>query len=463
MDKARKLQYQQEVENYLERNKVYHIFEDMLKSIVIKKPDDPIEFLIKKLQEPEVKKIFVVGPPGSQFRELALTLAEHLNYQFVSIGDIIKKELSKKNQMSQQIQDSINKFEYVKDDIVIQIAKTQLAQLESEKRNFIFEGFPKTRVQGLAFQKEGIIPDAFIILEMSEQKIQICCKQKLETETETYNGTKDKDLLAQNHTTEYLLNLKQVKEIYKNQYFSVDGEKPKPKTESSNPQLEDMALLLKYKIGNNAPSRAARILILGPPGSGRSTLAKQLSQRYGFVYVSTRELISNLVNQKGQTGRDAFVKMNKGELVDDQLMSALIKERLNQTDCQLQGYVLDGFPKTEQQLNQLVNLYINPTLLVLIDAQDDIILRRLTNRRIDPQSGIVYTSMDQASSDVRNRLTVAPNEQREVVQLRLKRWDELKQLIDISPIYASVIFKIPGDLNQNNMFESVCYHLEKIY
>lgn len=76
---------------------MYHIFEDMLKSIVIKKPDDPIEFLIKKLQEPEVKKIFVVGPPGSQFRELALTLAEHLNYQFVSIGDIIKKELSKKN------------------------------------------------------------------------------------------------------------------------------------------------------------------------------------------------------------------------------------------------------------------------------------------------------------------------------------------------------------------------------
>lgn len=91
----------------MERNKVYNIFEEMLKSLIIKKPDDPIQFLINKLQEPEsrykiqkiAKKIFVVGPPGSKLRELSLTLADYLNFHFVSIGDLIEKELSKKSEL----------------------------------------------------------------------------------------------------------------------------------------------------------------------------------------------------------------------------------------------------------------------------------------------------------------------------------------------------------------------------
>lgn len=61
MDQANKLQYQQQVEKYLERNKVYHIFEDMLKSLIIKKPDDPIQYLINKLQEPESIVYYIVS------------------------------------------------------------------------------------------------------------------------------------------------------------------------------------------------------------------------------------------------------------------------------------------------------------------------------------------------------------------------------------------------------------------
>ncbi|CAK72954.1 unnamed protein product (macronuclear) [Paramecium tetraurelia] len=452
MDQANKLQYQQQVEKYLERNKVYSIFEDLLKSLIIKKPDDPIQFLINKLQEPETKKIFVIGPPGSKLLELSLTLAEYMNFHCVSIGDLIEKELSKKSELSQQIQDSLDKFQYVSDDIVINIALNQIQHFENEKKSYIFEGFPKTRVQGLAFQKEGIIPDAFLILEMSEEKIYQCCLKKLDTEP--FSKLSNKEELARNHSLEYQLNLKQVKEIYKNQYFSVDGEK--------NYELEDMAQRLKYKLYNNAPTRAGRILVIGPPGSGRSTLAKHLCSRYGFVYISTRELISNLVNKKGTTGKEAFEKVNKGELVDDRIINALIKERINQTDCQLQGYVLDGYPKTEQQMESLNELNIQPTLIVIIDAVDDVVLKRLTQRRTDPISGRIYKSSDEADKEVKPRLVIAPNDKREIVQLRLKRWDDLNKLIDGTPKYASVIFKVSGDAQLNNMIESVCYHLEKM-
>lgn len=313
------------MEKYLERNRVYHIFEDLLKALIVKRPDDPIQFLIQRLQEPETQKIFVVGPPGSKLRELALILAEHLGFHIVSIGDLIEKELSKKSQLSHEIQESIDKFQYVRDDIVISIALNHINILENEHKNYIFEGFPKTRVQGLALQREGIIPDAFMILEMGEQRIEQCCVKKLESEH--YGHLKDKQRLAHNHALEYLLNLKQVKEIYANQYFSVDGEK------NHNHELEDMALLLKYKLHNKAPTRAQRILIIGPPGSGRSTLAKSLSKKYGFVYVSTRELIANLINKKGASGKEAFEKTNKGELVEDRIINALVNERVTQTDC----------------------------------------------------------------------------------------------------------------------------------
>jgi adenylate kinase len=78
-----------------------------MKSLIIKKPDDPIEYLIKKLSEPECngvrliifleKKIFIIGPPGSKVRELALSLTEYFKFNFVSVGDLLIKELSKKS------------------------------------------------------------------------------------------------------------------------------------------------------------------------------------------------------------------------------------------------------------------------------------------------------------------------------------------------------------------------------
>lgn len=76
---------------------------------------------------------------------------------------------------------------------------------------------------------------------------------------------------------------------------------------------------------------------------------------------------------------------------------------------------MDGYPKTESQLESLGVLNINPTLIVIIDANDDLIERRLTQRRTDPVSGVVYKNIDEVPNDARSRVLVAPNEKREVV------------------------------------------------
>ena len=123
----------------------------------------------------KVKKIFIVGPPGSNVRELALQLCDVIDYTCVSVGDLLKKEISKKSEMGQLIESSIKELRYVKDDLVIEMVKNHLEELDKEKKSCILEGFPKTRLQSLALQKAGIIPDSFIILNMNNESILKSC------------------------------------------------------------------------------------------------------------------------------------------------------------------------------------------------------------------------------------------------------------------------------------------------
>ena len=122
--------------------------------------------MIDKLSEPPTKKIFLVGPPGYRVRELALQIADHFKLTAVSVGDLLRKEVSKKQHLGEEIESQFKKFQLVNDDTVVQIVKKEIETLQREKKGFILEGFPKTRVQALAMQRAGIIPDTFIILNL---------------------------------------------------------------------------------------------------------------------------------------------------------------------------------------------------------------------------------------------------------------------------------------------------------
>jgi len=105
MDRNEKLQFQQSIENYFESKHIYDLFEKFLKELVVNKPEDPIDYLIKRLKVKDSKykfvyskdrKIFITGAPGIKRKEIALSLAEHFQYACCSVGDLIDKEISKK-------------------------------------------------------------------------------------------------------------------------------------------------------------------------------------------------------------------------------------------------------------------------------------------------------------------------------------------------------------------------------
>jgi adenylate kinase len=153
----------------------------MMKSLIIHRPKDPLAYLIKRFTNPEsnfisnvtslVKRIIIVGPPGSKRKEIALSLAEHLSEErsivCISVGDLLNKEITKKSEFGKQIVESRRTYSYVKDDIVIELVQLQIELLEKDQKSWIIEGFPRTRKQALALQSMDFIVNKFVLLDIS--------------------------------------------------------------------------------------------------------------------------------------------------------------------------------------------------------------------------------------------------------------------------------------------------------
>lgn len=190
-----KLAYQNDLESYMEENEVYEIFETMMKTLIISQPEDPVPHLLEVLQKPQIKRIFIMGPPGSKRKEHILTLAENIEdfkYEAICVGDLLNKEITKKSEFGKKIVASRKTYSYPDDDIVIELVIKQIEQIEKEKRNWIIEGFPRTRKQALALTKMDFIPDRMIILDVSDELTKERVKQNLTSEEAIVEVNPDK-------------------------------------------------------------------------------------------------------------------------------------------------------------------------------------------------------------------------------------------------------------------------------
>ena len=147
---------------------------------------------------------------------------------------------------------------------------------------------------------------------------------------------------------------------------------------------------MKFRIKNRAPKRAARILVMGPPGSNRSRISRLLAKKYGFVHISTRALVSDQIARKTEVGRNCLMKLNEGKLgkelqvgvdvislVEDDIIIGLVHNRTNKTDCLTHGFVLDGFPKNVEQTSMIEHMQIKPSFIVVLQLDEERIIRRI--------------------------------------------------------------------------------------
>ena len=127
-----------------------------------------------------------------------------------------------------------------------------------------------------------------------------------------------------------------------------------------------------------------RIILLGAPGAGKGTVAKLLTEFDGSVQISTGDILRSAVKEGSELGKKAKAYMDRGDLVPDELIMQIMEVRLQEPDCK-KGFILDGFPRTIPQAEELkkllAKLKIKMDFVANLDVPRDVILDRLTTRR----------------------------------------------------------------------------------
>jgi adenylate kinase len=135
------------------------------------------------------------------------------------------------------------------------------------------------------------------------------------------------------------------------------------------------------------------LVLLGPPGAGKGTQAERLVEDFGLPYYSTGIILREAVAEQSELGREAKEYMENGELVPDELISRAVAERFDSGDAD-DGFLLDGFPRTVGQAEVLADLLESRgrdlTAVLLIEAPDDEVVRRLSGRRTCAKGNHVY-------------------------------------------------------------------------
>ncbi len=182
------------------------------------------------------------------------------------------------------------------------------------------------------------------------------------------------------------------------------------------------------------------VVLLGPPGAGKGTQAKRIMEKYLIPQISTGDILRYNVAQATELGLKAKVVMARGELVSDDLMYPMVRQRLSQPDCK-RGYILDGFPRTAAQAQWLDvlledKLFENPRptqswpIVICLDVDYNELLLRITGRRSCPTCGRIYNVHFQPPRndevcDLDGTKLVTRNDDRlEVIQPRLKAYQE---------------------------------------
>ncbi len=204
-------------------------------------------------------------------------------------------------------------------------------------------------------------------------------------------------------------------------------------------------------------------IFIGPPGSGKGTQAKKISEFLNYSFISTGDILREEVKKKTKLGNMAKKYMEKGKLVPDDLMLKIIKKNLKKK----KGVILDGFPRTINQAKGLDEILKNKSLKIdnvfYLKVKDEEIIKRLSSRRICPKCQSIYNLItkkpknDEVCDICNVKLIQRDDDKEEVIIKRLKVYnEETKELLNY---YKDKILEIDGEGNPEDVFERIKKHL----
>lgn len=200
------------------------------------------------------------------------------------------------------------------------------------------------------------------------------------------------------------------------------------------------------------------IVLLGAPGAGKGTQAAKLVEKYGFAHISTGDILRAAVKNQTPLGIKAKTYMDAGDLVPDDLVIDLVKERLQDKDTE-KGFILDGFPRTSTQAvaldSELSKLERPLTAALLVDVDKEVIIKRLTSRRMCRECGFIGTDTDATCPKCNGEMYQRDDDNEATVRNRLDVYENsTAPLIDYYR-GCDLLVEIDGDRDPEEVLASI--------
>ncbi|KAL3945616.1 MAG: hypothetical protein SGBAC_000272 [Bacillariaceae sp.] len=197
--------------------------------------------------------------------------------------------------------------------------------------------------------------------------------------------------------------------------------------------------------GPSDVSLFANIIIAGAPASGKGTQCEVIKSELGVVHLSTGDMLRAAVAAETEVGKMAKDFMDSGKLVPDEVIIGIVKDRLDESDCKENGWLLDGFPRTQAQAKALEDAGVSADCFLFLDVPDSVLVERVVGRRTDPVTGKIYhmTFSPPEDEEIMNRLEQRSDDTEEKVKVRLEQFHANVDAVKDS--YTEIMVSVDGN------------------
>ncbi|KAL0351356.1 UNVERIFIED_CONTAM: Adenylate kinase, chloroplastic [Sesamum calycinum] len=168
-------------------------------------------------------------------------------------------------------------------------------------------------------------------------------------------------------------------------------------------------------VASGEKAEPLRVMISGAPASGKGTQCELITKKYNLVHIAAGDLLRAEVAAGTENGKRAKEFMERGQLVPDEIVVMMVKERLSEQDSQEKGWLLDGYPRSVSQATALKKFGFDPDIFILLEVPEEILVERVVGRRLDPVTGKIY------------HLKYSPPETEEIAARLTQRFDDTEE------------------------------------